>query len=127
MRALPAGCFVSPSARLYGTCAITRYSHRGERKAFSGCWSMHQLAEHIVQNAAVLEIFELVERIDPAQERHAHEMPIGRHDLGHHALARLDLAVQATDRHLFVALDAKRLPGSALLEAERKDAHADQV
>jgi hypothetical protein len=29
-----------------------------------------EIAQHVVKNAAVLEVFDLVQRIDPAQERH---------------------------------------------------------
>src|SRR5262249_9793358 len=47
--------------------------------------------------------------------------------LGDHPLTWLDLAVQPADRHLLVTPEAERLPRSALLEAERQHAHADQV
>jgi hypothetical protein len=53
----------------------------------------HELAQNVMQNAAVLEIFELIQRIDSAQERDSLETAIGGDDLGDHALAGLDLAV----------------------------------
>src|SRR5262245_15194791 len=104
--------------------AITRHSIRGEPIAALG---RNQMPQHVVQNAAVLEIIEFVERIDAANERDTLEASIGGDDLGDHALARLDLAVQPADRHLFVAPETERLPGCAFLEAQRQYAHADQV
>src|SRR6476620_3844055 len=52
-----------------------------------------ELAQHILQDAAALEVIELVERIDAADERHALERSVAHHDLGNQALARLQLAV----------------------------------
>src|SRR5215212_11202406 len=42
-----------------------------------------QLPQHVMQDAAVLEVVELVERIDAADQRHPFEPAIGRHDLRH--------------------------------------------
>src|SRR5205085_6045253 len=72
--------------------------------------------------AAVLEVIELVQRIDAANERDAFEAAIGCHDLGDQPLSRLDLAMQAADRHLLVAAQTERLPGCAFLETERQHA-----
>ena len=85
------------------------------------------MPKHIVQYAAVLEIVELVQGIDAANERDALEPAIGCHDLGDHPLSRLDLAMQPADRHLFVAPQTERLPRRAFLETERQNAHADEV
>src|ERR1700731_4196155 len=52
---------------------------------------------------------------------------VGRNALRQHALARFHLPVQAADGHLLVAPEPERLPRCALLEAQRQDAHADQV
>src|SRR5271165_4340111 len=60
----------------------------------------HQVAQHVLQNPAVLEVIELIERIDAAEERHALEATVGRDDFGHQLLARLQLAVQAANGHL---------------------------
>ena len=53
------------------------------------------MAQHVVQDAAVLEVVELVERIDAADQRNALERAVRRDDLGDQALARLQIAVQA--------------------------------
>src|SRR6516225_2019195 len=102
--------------------SITRYSNRGEASH-----SRDKLAQNVMQNAAVLEIFKLVEGIDPADERHSLEPAVGSHDLRDHPLARLDLAVQAADRDLLVPPQAQRLPGRAFLEAQREHAHPDEI
>jgi len=49
----------------------------------------HEVAQDVVQDAAVFEVVELVERIDAADQRHPPEPAIGRHDLSHQPLARL--------------------------------------
>src|SRR6516162_333175 len=56
-----------------------------------------EVAQHVMQNAAVPEIFEFVDGIDAAYQRDPLEAAVGRDDLGNHALARLDLAVQPAD------------------------------
>src|SRR5262249_37810350 len=86
-----------------------------------------ELAQHVVQNAAVPEIFELVDGIDAAYQRDPLEAAVGGDDLGDHALARLDLAAPPADRDLLVAQQAPAPAGRALLEAERKLARPDQV
>jgi len=58
--------------------------------------------KHIVQYAAMLEIVEFVQRIYPANQRHAFEPAIGGDDLGNHTLARLDLAMQPANCDLLV-------------------------
>src|SRR6059058_882306 len=87
--------------------AITRHSIHGEASEFvrrlPGSSGREQLAQHVLQNPAVLEVVELVHGIDTAKERDAFEAAVGGDDLGEHALARLYLAVQAADRDLLVA------------------------
>src|SRR5260221_8025707 len=85
------------------------------------------MPQHVMQYAAVLEIIELVECIDAANKRDALEAAIGGDDFSDHALARFYLAVQPTDRHLFVAPETERLPGCAFLEAQRQHTHTDHV
>src|SRR5271166_3217103 len=89
--------------------------------------SRRQLPQHIRENPAVAEIFELVERVDPAGQRHARRLAVGIADLGVQRLARLQVFAEAVDRHGLVALEAQRLPARPLLEHERQDAHADEV
>ncbi len=57
-----------------------------------------------MQNAAVSVVFELVQGIDAAQQRNAGERAVAGHDLRRQRLARLEIALQAPDRDLLVAL-----------------------
>ena len=59
--------------------------------------SRREMAQHVLQDAAVPEVVELVERIDAADQRHALEAAVGGDDLGDQPLVRLEIAVQAAD------------------------------
>src|SRR5262249_57722279 len=83
------------------------------------------MAQHILQNSPVLEVVELVKRVDPADQRYALEASVSRDDLSHEALSRLEISMQASDRNLLAALEPERLPRSAFLEHHRHNAHAD--
>src|ERR1043165_3911500 len=85
------------------------------------------MAQDILQDAAVLEVVQLVERIDAADQRNPLERSVGCNNLGNQPLARLEIAVQAADRDRLVALQSKRMPGGALLEDQWDYAHSDQV
>jgi hypothetical protein len=52
-----------------------------------------EVAQHVLQDAAVLEVFQLVESIDAANQRHALERAVAGDDLGDHALVRLEVAM----------------------------------
>ena len=80
-----------------------------------------------MKNAAVFEIVQLVERIDAADQWHTLEAAIGRNDLGDQPLPRLELAMQTANRDLLVAPEAKRLPRTALFEAQRQNAHSNEI
>src|SRR3954451_8282366 len=69
--------------------------------------SGRQLAQDMVQDAAVAEILDFVERIDPAHQRHLLDRAVRRRDLGRHPLARLEVAREAPDRDGLVALEAE--------------------
>src|SRR6185503_18905621 len=86
-----------------------------------------EFAQHIMQNAAIPVVFELVEGIDAAKQRHALQRAIAGDDLRRQGLTRLQVALQAPDRHLLVTLQAQRRPRRAVLEGERQHTHADQV
>ena len=58
------------------------------------------MAKHVLQNAAVLEVIELLERIDAADHRHALEAAVGRDDLRDEPLARLDYIAATDTEHL---------------------------
>src|SRR6516165_1790518 len=92
---------------------ITRHSNRSEARRREASHGGHKVAQHVLQNAAVLEIFKLIKRVDPTNQRDALEPAVGSDDLGDHALARLDLPVQTADRHLLVAPEPQRLPRGA--------------
>src|SRR6185295_16829744 len=85
------------------------------------------MAQHILQDAAVLEVVELIERIDPTNQWNALERTVRRNDFGDQPLPRLEVPVQPTDRDGLVAAQAERLPGRSLLEHEWDHAHPDQV
>ncbi len=85
------------------------------------------MAQHVLQNAPVLEVVQLVQGIDAADQRHALEGAVAGDDFGDQALARFEFAMQASNGDLLVALHAERLPGRALLEYQGHHAHADQV
>src|SRR5215472_643872 len=89
--------------------------------------SRSEVPQHILQNAAVPEVLQLVDCIYAADQRNAFKRSIGADDLGKHALARLEVAVKAADRHLLAAAEAKRLPGNTLIKNKGNDAHADEV
>src|SRR3984957_4712953 len=109
--------------------AITRHSLQGEAAARADQTALRrqQVAQHVLQDAAVAEVVELVQRIDTADERDAPQPAVGGDDLRHQALVRLELALQTPDGDLLAALEAERLPRGAFLETERQHAHADQV
>ena len=86
-----------------------------------------EMAQHVLQNAAVSIVVKLIDRIDAADQRHALEPTVRRNDLGNQPLVRLEIAMQPADGDLLVALHAERLPGRAFLEHQRDNAHAHQV
>src|SRR5882757_8167826 len=117
---------IQRSAQSIRNRTITRYSIRGEAALHCGIAS-GQLTQDVLQDAPVLEVIKLVEGIDAADQRDALEAAVGGDDLGDHALAWLDLAMQPANGDLLVALEPERLPGCPFLEAQRQHAHADQV
>src|SRR4051794_41916297 len=62
-----------------------------------------ELTQHVLQDAAVAEVFELVERIDAADERHLLDLAVRRGDLGGELLSRLQLPRAAAPRHRLLA------------------------
>src|SRR4051794_9433967 len=80
-----------------------------------------------MQDAAIAIIFQLVEGIDPAQQGYAAQRAVAGHDLRGQLLARLEVALQASDRYLLVTLQPERRPRIAALEGQRQHAHTDQV
>ncbi len=85
------------------------------------------MAQHVLQDAPVLEVIELIQGIDAANQRHPLERAVAGDDVGDQPLARLEIAMQAANCYLLVTLQAERLPGRPLLEYQRHHAHADQI
>src|SRR3954467_5078289 len=85
------------------------------------------MAQYVLQDTAVLEVVELIGRIDAANQRYALERAVRGHDFGNEPLVRLQIAVQTADRNGFVALEPKCLPGRSFLEHKWDHAHSDQV
>src|SRR5690349_19118104 len=69
-----------------------------------------EAAENVVENAAVVEVFELVERVDPADDRHFLHAAVGKRDLGLEPLARRQPVGKAAYGDQFVTTNAERLP-----------------
>src|SRR6266849_7018013 len=80
-----------------------------------------------MQNAAVSIIFELVERIDAAQQRDALQRAIAGHDFRRQLLAWFQIPLQPAYGYRLVTLHPDRLPGRAILEGQRQHTHADQI
>src|SRR5436305_11372198 len=89
--------------------------------------SRRQMPQYVLQDAAVLEVIELIEGIDAAHQRNALERAVRRDDFGDQPLARLQISVQAADRHRLVPFEPKRMPRGAFLEHQWDHAHSDQV
>src|ERR1700745_99327 len=89
------------AAYLLGRLPGARYSLRGEPPITVG--SSGQFPQHIVENAAVSIVIQLIQRIDAAQQRHALQRAIAGNDLRGQFLARLQIVLQAANRHLLVA------------------------
>ncbi len=90
--------------------------------------STGQLAQHVLQDAAALEVVEFVDGIDAADQRYALQRAVARDDLGHQLLARLEVALQAADG------DRARHPSAPATSRTclprrfgAHDAHADQI
>src|SRR5581483_7240299 len=118
------------AALVIGRPIFSRYSLRSEPAITSSLMplsSCREFAQHIMQDAAVPVVVELVERIDTAQQRYMLQRAIAGDDLGRELLARLQIALQAADRDLLVALEPDRRPRGAFLEGQRQHAHADEV
>src|SRR5690606_9296946 len=80
----------------------------------------------VLQDAAVLEVFELVERIDAADERHFLHRAVRIGDPCGHPGARLEIC-QPLDGYRLVALEAEFLPARIFGEDEGDDTHANEI
>src|SRR3546814_7119960 len=80
-----------------------------------------------MQDAAVLVVVDLVERIDAAQHLDGLRRTVGPGDRHRQLHARLEARGDARDVELLAAVEAERLAGGARQELQRHDAHADEV
>src|SRR5688572_29369209 len=87
---------------------------------------LHEVAQDVMEDAAVAVIFELVERIDAHLHRHVEPPAIGEGDFGNRDLARLQLS-NAADRYGLVAFQAQALPARLFLQHQRQHAHSNEV
>src|SRR5215831_11692557 len=62
-----------------------------------------EMPKHVLQDAAVLEVLELIESIDPTDQRHAFQRSVRGDDLSDQALMRFEVAMQSPDRDRFAA------------------------
>src|SRR5690606_36062039 len=85
-----------------------------------------EVAQHVLQDAAVLEVLQLVQRIDTAEQRHFLHLTVGIGDLGGHRRARLD-GLDAINLDRLVTLEAELCPACLLGEDKRHNAHSNQV
>src|SRR5690606_16987150 len=85
-----------------------------------------EAAQHVVQDAAILVVVELVGRIDAAERFDSDHFAIGAGDAHIDLGARLK-AGDIENVYLLAAIEAQGLPAFAVLELQRDDAHADQV
>src|SRR5262249_32985804 len=111
---------------LIGRLRLTFYSLRSE-PSFTNPRLRREFAQYIVQDTAVTVVVELVQRIDAAEQRDALQRAVARDDFSDQLLTRLQVADEAPQRDLLVALQSQRLPGGAFLEGQRQHAHAHQV
>ena len=71
-----------------------------------------------MEDPAVAEIFQLVERIDPADHRDALHGAVRRGDFHLETLPGPKIASEAPDGDSLVAFQSERLPGGSLFEDE---------
>src|SRR3546814_3744559 len=86
----------------------------------------HQAAQHVGQDAAVLVVVDLVERIDPAAELDLLRLAVGAGDAAGQVHARLQALLDADDVDRLAAVHAEGRAGLAALELQRTHDHPDQ-
>src|SRR5690348_17316740 len=89
--------------------------------------SLHHPAQHVLQDAAVPEIFELVERIDTAQQRHLVGLAVGAVNPAKELGARLQALGDAENVEALGAVELQGLTILAFLELQGEHRHADEI
>ena len=98
-----------------------------DARAFAVLGRFCQVAQHIVQHAAIFDVINLNFRIDPTLQADLFHIAISVGDRARHFGQRLNIAGQARDRHRLIAFKSQRRPAVAARELKRDDAHADEV
>src|SRR5260221_2488400 len=88
---------------------------------------LHHVAQHVLQDAAMAEIFDLVERVDAAQQLDRLAAAVGAVDDAGELHARLDAGLGAENIEVLGAGDLQALPRCPAGELQRQHAHADEV
>src|SRR5579859_3083638 len=88
---------------------------------------LHHLPQHVLQDAAVAEVFELVERVDPAEQLDLVDLAVGAMDAASELAARLQALRHAEDVVALGAIELEALPRHTLFELQRQHTHAHQV
>src|SRR5213592_2360495 len=88
----------------------------GRRGIFRAQSGLQEAAQHVLQDAAVAEIFELVERIDAAEDRLFARAASGIMDAQDQLLARPKAVGHAGDVEHLVAIEPQGLARRAVLE-----------
>src|SRR5579859_423380 len=89
--------------------------------------TLHHVPQHILQDAAMPVVLDLVEGIDPAGHGHVLLRPIRPRDGHGNIHARLDAGSDAGNVEDLRAVELQGLAGHAVLELQRQEAHTDQV
>src|SRR5579872_613026 len=88
---------------------------------------LHHLAEHVLQDTAVAEVLELIERIDPAEQLDIVDLAGRSMDAADELAARLQTLRHAQDVVALGAVELEALPRGAARELQRQHAHAHEV
>src|SRR5690349_10128128 len=88
---------------------------------------VREVAQDVVQDAAVLEVLDLLGGIDAAGQGDLLAGAVAAMDGHRDVHAGLEAALDAAHVEALVAGEVQRLAGHAVLELQRQHAHADQV
>src|SRR5688500_17134924 len=84
-----------------------------------------QLAQHKVQDTAVAEVVDLVESVDPAQQRGLRGRAVGAVNRAGEVHARADAVCETREVDRLGAVELEGLAVLAALEGQRQHAHAE--
>src|SRR5947208_9771523 len=95
----------------------------------TGCGSggLHHLSQYVVQNPAVSEVLELVERVDAAEQLDLLHLAGGSMDATDEVAPRLEALRHAENVVALGAVELETLARGAVLELQREHTHAHEV